>query len=235
MLVHNKKLYFSVSGESDLDNNDLKKLIRNLPETPGINSKDEYFNCAVLVLLMMSQGEYHFVFEKRSANISQAGEICFPGGGFDIDKDENYKDTAIRETMEELGIGKESIRILGCLDTILTPSGISVDAFCGTADVKSIEDFNINHYEIEKLFTIPVSFFLNNTPEVYNLNIQIQPFNIDENGKEIVTFPAEELGLPIRYAKPWRPAKHTVYVYRTEEGLIWGLTAKLIIDFIKKI
>ena len=217
-----------------MNNNDLKKLISNLPQTPGINGKEEYFNSAVLVLLMMSEGEYHFVFEKRSANIRQPGEICFPGGGFDINEDSDYKDTAVRETVEELGISKDSITVLGRLDTILVPSGISVDAFCGITDVKSINDFKINHDEIEKIFTLPVSYFMKNEPEIFKLNIQIQPYHIDANGKEVITFPAEELGLPSMYSKPWGNAKHTVYVYRTDEGLIWGLTAKLIMDFIKK-
>ena len=51
-----------------------------LPKTPGIQGKDEYFNTSVLVLVTEISGEDYFVLQKRNINISQGGEICFPGG-----------------------------------------------------------------------------------------------------------------------------------------------------------
>lgn len=47
----------------------LTLLQKRLPESPGINGRDEYLNSVVLVLLILISEEYHFVFEQRSANI----------------------------------------------------------------------------------------------------------------------------------------------------------------------
>ena len=88
-----------ISGVESMDKLVIEGLKDKLPVVPGINGKEEYFNSAALVLLMLVNEEYHFVFEKRAANIRQAGEICFPGGKFDPDQDASFLDTAIRETV----------------------------------------------------------------------------------------------------------------------------------------
>jgi 8-oxo-dGTP pyrophosphatase MutT (NUDIX family) len=79
-----------------MNKEDLKKLVNNLPSSPGILRKDEFFNSAVIIPLIYLNDEYHFLFEKRAANIRQGGEICFPGGEYDPRLDKNFSDTAIR-------------------------------------------------------------------------------------------------------------------------------------------
>jgi len=77
-----------------MNKNDLENLKKKLPPIPGILGKEEYFNAAVLIPLMMINGEYHFLFEKRAAHIRQGGEVCFPGGEFDPEVDTSFQDTA---------------------------------------------------------------------------------------------------------------------------------------------
>lgn len=202
---------------------------------PGINGKEEYFNSAVLVLLMVVGEEYHFVFEKRAATIRQAGEICFPGGKFDSDKDSDFRDTALRETVEELGINLEKLTIIGTLDTVVGTMGVTVDAFLATIDIHSLDDLSINLDEVEKVFTVPVSYFENTEPEVYKVNLSVQPSYISPTGEEVITFPTKELGLPERYTKPWGNKIGNVFVYRVAGETIWGITARIIRDVTAKI
>ena len=61
-----------------MKNIDFEKLISVLPKYPGVLGKEEYFNSAVLIPLVLINKEYNFLFEKRAASIRQGGEICFP-------------------------------------------------------------------------------------------------------------------------------------------------------------
>lgn len=213
----------------------IESLKEKLPVVPGINGKEEYFNSAVLVLLMLINEEYHFVFQKRAAMIRQAGEICFPGGKFDPAQDASFRETAIRETTEELGVPSEKIRMIGTLDTVFSNMGATVDAFLAILEVDSLDDLRISPDEVERVFTIPVSYFENTEPEIYRVNIVVQPSYINEDGEEVVIFPVEELGLPERYTRPWGNVMSKIYVYRVAEVTIWGITARLIRDVIAKI
>ncbi len=206
-----------------------------LPVVPGLNGKDEYFNFAVLVLLIFMNEEYHFVFEKRSVNIRQPGEICFPGGKFEPAIDTSLRDTAIRETVEELGVPSERLLIIGNLDTVVSTMGATADAFLGILELGSLNDLQINLQEVEKVFAVPVSYFENNEPEVYQVNMIAHPSYVNQAGEEVTLFPAQELGLPDRYAKPWGNAMSNVFVYRVEGVIIWGMTARLIKDVVAKL
>jgi coenzyme A diphosphatase NUDT7 len=212
------------------------ELLRSkLPAHPGIHSEDEYINTAVLVLLILSNREYHFVFQKRGPHIRQGGEICFPGG-LCRPQDGTPQQTAVRETVEEMGIPAEKLTVIGPLDTVVAPLGVSVKTFVGVADIASLDEIKPNRDEVEHVFSIPVSYFENHEPQKYNALLKVHPTTVDEKtGKEIVLFPARELGLPERYAQPWGSMKHPIYVYRLEQGIIWGLTARIIVGVINKL
>jgi peroxisomal coenzyme A diphosphatase NUDT7 len=206
---------------------DLKKLKKNLPKNPGILRKEEYFNSAVIIPLVNIENEYHFLFEKRAAEIRQGGEICFPGGEFDKD-DKSFKETAIREAMEELGIERNKINILGALDTFIGPMGVTVDSFIAELKIKNLSELKIDKKEVEKIFTIPVSFFQNNPPEIYHVRMEFHSSFIDQDGISVELFPVKKLNLPKRYHAPWGGIKHKVLVYKTENEIIWGITAALV-------
>jgi len=218
-----------------MDKSMLEDLVKKMPVVPGINGKEEYFNSAVLALLILINGEYHFIFQKRSATIRQAGQICFPGGKFDPDKDADFKETAVRETAEELGVASDKISIIGTLDTIFSVRGTSVDAFLGVIDISSLDDLNINSDEVERIFSVPVSYFEKTEPEVYQVSITASPSYINQAGEEVILLPAKELGLPEMYTRPWGNMMNNVYVYRVAGVTIWGITARLIRDVIAKI
>ena len=69
---------------------------------------------AVLAALYVDAGELHAVFTRRRHDLrSHAGEISFPGGR--RDDGEDLRDTALRETEEEIGLPREAVQILGAL------------------------------------------------------------------------------------------------------------------------
>lgn len=211
----------------------LDKLKSVLPDVPGILRKDEYFNSAVLIPLVKSNGEYSILFEKRGAGIRQGSEICFPGGEFDKDLDTTYEETAIRETTEELGIPKEKIEIIGQLDVLVGSMDVTIDPFLGEIKISSVDELVLDQTEVEKAFLIPLKFFMENEPEEYSLRVEVHPFYTKDTGEKIELFPVKDLDLPLRYHSPWLHRKHVVYAYRTPEGTIWGLTAKLLTEAVR--
>ena len=157
---------------------DLQKFTRKFPVAQNILGKEEFFNAAVLIPLVNADGEYNFLFEKRATNIRQGGEICFPGGEIE-ENDKSIEETILRETFEEIGVNQERIQILGKLDTLIGPRGMTVDSCVGIVDISSIGECHIDKSEVEKIFLVPVSFFENNVQFFL-------PNKVEEFGKEKV-------------------------------------------------
>ncbi|MDD4753524.1 MAG: CoA pyrophosphatase [Desulfitobacteriaceae bacterium] len=212
--------------------NDLKKI---LPAIPGINGQENYFQSAVMILLAWFSGEYHFIFEKRCAKIRQAGEICFPGGRFEAEKDKDFCHAALRETREELGLSQEKVDVLGRLNTVVTPKGVIVETFLGFAHIENLDDLTIDPEEVAEVFSLPVTLFEKYDPDKYLLPVTVSPVMKDSSGKEIIIFPAAELALGDNYTQPWRGMDYPVYVYKFQGRVIWGITARIIYDLVQRI
>ena len=99
---------------------ELNSVMKNWNYNSEILGLENFFKAAVLVPLILINNEYHFLFQKRAANIRQGGEISFPGGKHE-ESDINFEYTAIRETCEELGVEFEQISILKKLNTLISP------------------------------------------------------------------------------------------------------------------
>jgi 8-oxo-dGTP pyrophosphatase MutT (NUDIX family) len=204
-----------------------------LKVTGGITGRDKYFTSVVLAAFAEINSELCLILEKRSQNIRQAGEISFPGGQFDEGKDKSPADTAVRETIEELGIDIKKIHLKDFFGTSITPAGLLVDVYTGYLDIKSIDELDINTYEVEKVLAVPLSFFARTRPESYSINVQMSPWETDQLGNRNLIFPAEKLGLPERYHNDWKFRNHRIYVYRCSGEIIWGLTAEIIYEIIR--
>lgn len=213
---------------------EFKKLIKNLPKTPGVMGRDRLFNSAVLIPFVKIKGEYFILFQKRAKEIRQGGDICFPGGGFEEGIDKNFKQTALREVKEELGIKKKDIKVIGQLDTMVATFGAIVEPFVGLVQKSALKKMKIDKSEVESTLLIPLDYFKSHEPDVYNLRSEVKPYHIDEFGNKEVYFPVDELGLPETYQKPWGHKKHKVYVYKYNNEVIWGMTAVILNDLLKK-
>src|SRR4030042_4791278 len=201
--------------------------------TKIIGKDYKYINTAVLLPIVKINNKDHLLFQKRNSNIPQGNEICFPGGKIDRSKDKSIKDAIIREVCEELGITKEKIKIKEKLGTIVALMGVTVDAYTGNLEISDLNELKINLSEVQKVFCIPIDRFKNNPPEEYQVRIEIQPFYYNKNSEKEDLLPAKEIGLPERYEKPWGGNKYPIFVYKTEYGVIWGITAELVREFIK--
>lgn len=212
---------------------ELTGLKKRLPSTPGIHGRSELPTSVVMVLITEINGEYHFVLEERNANIRQGGEVCFPGGMFDEETDLSPEETALRETAEELGLQPDRIEIIGRLDTLVAAMDAIIEIFVGITHAE-IDSLEINREEVERVFTIPVSYFEKTEPEIHKVLVKMFSSETDpETGAEIVYLPVRELGLPERYLDPWGNFMQNVYVFKTLHGIVWGLTARIIMDFVR--
>ncbi|MBB6482659.1 NUDIX hydrolase [Spirochaeta isovalerica] len=205
----------------------IKKILNALPGEPGIMDSSGYPRSAVLAALYEKKGEPHLIFQKRNTNIRQGGEICFPGGRYEVDRDRSMLETAVRETMEEMGVGRDKIEVLGHIDTLVASMGAVVHCFLGEMKIEDLSELNINSDEVERVFSVPLKWFMENPPEEYTVQIEIKPRYRDASGKEVILLPVEELGLPDRYREPWGHSNRKIYVWRVEGETIWGMTAQM--------
>lgn len=209
---------------------DIDKIANLFPKNPGILARNRYLNSAVLVPLVLINDEYHLLFQKRAQGIRQEFEICFPGGKFDESTDISFEDTAVRETCEELGIDKDKITVIGQIDTLVTPVGVVVETFVAVLNINGMDDLDINKDEVEFVFSVPVSFFKEENIVRYSIRVEMHPYIIDEEGNKKDTFPAKELGLPELYHDSWHVSDHRAITYKTDYGVIWGITAEIVND-----
>lgn len=159
------------------------------------------------------------LFEKRSSGIPQGGEICFPGGI--IEGSETPKETALRELKEELVLRDEQVEFITALDVMGTEYGTKI-----YSNLVRLDDYKetFSKSEVDSVFTIPVKWFKNNQPEVYDAHLvrdkrDVLPYEIIPGGEDY----------------PWKSLKSKLYFYRSSPEIIWGLTAKLLYYFIKSI
>ena len=109
---------------------------------------------AVMCLFLEKNSKIYIILTKRSHNLSNhAGEICFPGGGFEKD-DNNLLETALRETYEEIGLPKDEIKVIGQLDDYITGTGFHISPFVGV--LKSKHKVSINQEEVAELIYLPI-------------------------------------------------------------------------------
>jgi len=180
----------------------------------ALGKRREY---SVMLLITEIEGEEHLVLEKRASTLkSQPGDICLPGGS--IDPGESPLEASIRETMEELGVDKEEIELIGPMDYFISPYGQTMYPFVARVNRS---DFQPNPDEVDRLIFVPLSFFEKKSPLIYEIDLTAKmgedfPYHLIENGK----------------AYPFRRAVNKQYFYKYGDIVIWGFTAQIVKSFI---
>ncbi|MDD3169430.1 MAG: CoA pyrophosphatase [Eubacteriales bacterium] len=170
---------------------------------------------SVLVPLVEKDGELYILYEVRAENMrKQPGEVCFPGGR--IENNESAEECAVRETSEELNIKESEIHIIAQMDFLHTYSNFTLYSLLGTIDYEVVSGITVNSDEVKEIFLVPVSFFAENEPETYCFDV------LPNIGPD---FPYDKINLTNGYN--WRKGKSTVPIYRYEDRVIWGLTARI--------
>lgn len=125
---------------------------------PGYAAPDALREAAVLVPLVDREGGCTVLFTQRTANLAaHAGQISFPGGRREA-TDRDPEDTALRETEEEIGIGRDRIETFGRLDTYVTRTGFRVTPVVGV--VRPPFALRPDPTEVADVFEVPLAFIL---------------------------------------------------------------------------
>src|SRR5690554_1038268 len=129
---------------------------------------------SVLIPIIEINNKPHLLFEVRSHLLkSQPGEICFPGGK--VDTNETLRQSAVRETIEELNIKAENIEIIGNLDPIVTTFNMIVHPFCAILHNIKLEDINYSVDEVDSIFTVPLEKLILQKPLLHRLKVTTTP------------------------------------------------------------
>jgi 8-oxo-dGTP pyrophosphatase MutT (NUDIX family) len=173
---------------------------------------------AVLIPLTEVDGTWHVVFEVRAHTMRrQPGEISFPGGR--LDPGETPVEAAIRETSEELLLALEEIEVIGRLQPLATPHRQLIYPFVGV--IPRLPD--VHHTdEVDHLFSVPVETLLLLAPFHGEMEWTMNP---DQN------IPFERMANAKAYEK--RVIKMREPFYEHEDYIIWGLTGKILSQFIR--
>jgi 8-oxo-dGTP pyrophosphatase MutT (NUDIX family) len=112
---------------------------------------------AVLAPVVWREEEATLLLTQRAADLrDHSGQIAFPGGK--IEPGESPLDAALREAEEEIGLKREKIEILGCLDPYQTSTGFRVFPLVGL--VRPPLDLSADRREVEEIFEAPLSFLM---------------------------------------------------------------------------
>ncbi len=126
----------------------------NPDQTPPAKLRD----AAVLVPLVDRPDGITLIFTQRTANLAcHAGQICFPGGRLEPE-DDGPENAALRETEEEIGLGRDHVDLIGRLDTYVTRTGFRVTPIVGV--VHPPFELLLDPTEVAEAFEVPLAFIL---------------------------------------------------------------------------
>jgi 8-oxo-dGTP pyrophosphatase MutT (NUDIX family) len=116
---------------------------------------------AVLVLLFKQTQHWRLIFIERKylPEDKHAGQISFPGGKKES-PGEPYEECALRETAEEIGIGRTEVFTLGRLSPVYIPvsNNYVIPVVGSHVDVPK---FKMNPLEVQHVITVPLSTITN--------------------------------------------------------------------------
>lgn len=185
----------------------------------GILGNHKYYS--VMVPIVEFDGKLHILYEVRAAHIStQPNEVSFPGGK--IERGEDPRQAALRETCEEIGISPNDIEVLGEGDRLIALADFTIYTYFGYIGESAYKNMKINGDEVGEVFLVPLEFFMDNEPDVRIFKIY-QDIGDD--------FPFEAVNIEPTYK--FFSSKVEVPIYRYEDKAIWGLTGRITRAFVQ--
>lgn len=135
-----------------------ERLRRLLPDEVGAPIEAERRSAAVLIPLFVADGDVGVVLTQRTEHLRRhSGQVSFPGGGREPG-DASLRDTALRESYEEIGLDPAHVDVLGVLDDLFT-MGSDYVIRPYVAKIAYPYEFVPHDHEVERIFTAPLSLF----------------------------------------------------------------------------
>ena len=109
---------------------------------------------STLLLIYPKDGETFFcLIERQEYEGTHSNQISFPGGK--NESGESMKETALRETKEEIGVNPISINIIGELSQVFVPpSNFLIHPFVGYCNFTP--DFRANEREVKRIIEVNI-------------------------------------------------------------------------------
>ncbi len=126
---------------------------------------------AVLVPVLDRDGAGQLLFTKRADHLGEhPGQMSFPGGGRDP-TDESLRETALRESNEEIGLQPSEAHLVGRLDDIHTVTDYAVRPFVGRVPDR---EYVPDRGEVAEIVVLPVDGLLD--PANYEADRREHPY-----------------------------------------------------------
>ncbi len=140
---------------------------------------------AAVLIPVTDQKIPRMVLTRRAAHLNKhAGEVAFPGGKKDPE-DASIIETALRESFEEIGLQPDEVEVIGRLPPACSVFGLKVTPIVGI--IHPDQNFIPNEEELDHIFTVPLSYFLENEPSHIHrasykgMDFQVPSFNYNGN------------------------------------------------------
>ena len=141
----------------------------------------------VLVLFYPSevkQTTLALILRKTYKGVHSA-QVGFPGGKYE-NEDPSLKETALRETEEEIGVLRNTVSVLKKLTEVyIPPSNFFVQPYLGIT--KNTPNFILQEEEVETLIEVPLIHFMDDTVKIhqnlttsYAKNIKVPAFLLND-------------------------------------------------------
>ena len=113
---------------------------------------------AAVLVPIVAHDRPTILFTQRAEDLpSHPGQVSFPGGKV-AELDQGPADTALRETEEEVGIGRSLVTIAGYLDPYETRTGYCIVPVVGI--VRPPFDLVVDRGEVVDVFEVPWAFLM---------------------------------------------------------------------------
>lgn len=143
------------------------------PQIEDINIRQ----AGVMALFVETKTRPHLVLIERATSKGvHSGQIAFPGGKAEK-KDLSFKETALRETEEEIGLKASEIEVFGSFSSIyIPPSNFMVHPFTGIYHQKP--KFIPQVSEVANIITLDFNDFLLDS-SIKQQRINVRGYNMD--------------------------------------------------------
>ena len=135
----------------------IRAALRTTP--PPLSASEASLRPAAVLFPVVERSTPSVLFTRRTDDLpSHAGQICFPGGKYQVD-DQTLIRTALREVEEEIGLSSEEVEVAGFLDSHVTVNtGFTILPVVGF--VSPEYRLTIDPREVAEVFEAPLGYIL---------------------------------------------------------------------------